>query len=191
MKRLAWEAGYEADVLDAAEARFGFRFPPDLRELLLERKPVGDGLWDWHKADAAQWNRAQDWIANGIAFDVLYNGFWHSSIGTRLANLRNPPKLGSAQGEALVGAVSALHIRPWLDRSPTLIPFYGHRFMPSEPHRRGLPVLSVMQTDIVVYGRDLRNYVQVEFGQDIGERYAAPASVRPNLWADFTEPALA
>jgi hypothetical protein len=44
-----------------------------------------------------------------------------------------------------------------------LIPIYGHRMMPDEPHLPGNPVFSVYQTDIIYYGYDLADYLRHEF----------------------------
>jgi hypothetical protein len=51
-----------------------------------------------------------------------------------------------------------------------LIPIYGHRYLVGEPCCAGNPVLSVHQSDIIVYGRDLREYLLREFAADLGGR---------------------
>jgi hypothetical protein len=65
-----------------------------------------------------------------------------------------PGSLGEAQ--RLAGDLVAA--------APQLIPIYGHRMMPDEPHLAGNPVFSVHQTDIIIYGVDLANYLHIEFG---------------------------
>jgi hypothetical protein len=50
-----------------------------------------------------------------------------------------------------------------MDAAPKLIPVYGHRYLPESPHERGNPVFSVVQSDIIVYGADLQDYLRREF----------------------------
>lgn len=47
--------------------------------------------------------------------------------------------------------------------APRLIPVYGHRYLLAEPCVADNPVFSIWQSDIIVYGKDLRNYFLVEF----------------------------
>jgi hypothetical protein len=46
---------------------------------------------------------------------------------------------------------------------PTLIPIYSHGFLPGAPPPEGSPVISVHQTDVIYYSRDLAAYVAAEF----------------------------
>ncbi len=45
----------------------------------------------------------------------------------------------------------------------------SRRYLIAEPCRAGNPVLSVHQSDIIAYGRDLRDYLLHEFMREIGE----------------------
>jgi hypothetical protein len=49
-----------------------------------------------------------------------------------------------------------------------LIPIIGHRYLLAEPATAGYPVLSVYQSDIIVYGADLHDYLVFEFADLIG-----------------------
>ena len=65
-----------------------------------------------------------------------------------------------------------------------MIPVSSHRYLPAGRGAYGHPVLSIYQTDIIVYGTDLANYIDCEF-----ERYSVPADwSRPPMvpfWSDF------
>ena len=50
-----------------------------------------------------------------------------------------------------------------LESAPPLIPLYGHRFLPIFENKE-IPVLSVVDLDIIYYGMDLYDYFEVEFG---------------------------
>ena len=54
-------------------------------------------------------------------------------------------------------------IRKMLESAPPLIPLYGHRFLPIFENKE-IPVLSVVDLDIIYYGMDLYDYFEVEFG---------------------------
>jgi len=56
-------------------------------------------------------------------------------------------------------------VRELIRLAPRLVPVCGRRFMATEPHSCGQPVLSIfMGTDIIVYGNDLAHFLAEEFG---------------------------
>jgi hypothetical protein len=48
---------------------------------------------------------------------------------------------------------------------PVMVPIYGHRYLPAGQGTYGHPVLSMWQTDIICYGRDLADYIDREFAE--------------------------
>lgn len=130
-----------------AESRYGFRFPPDLRAFLLTALPRGEKFPDWRSGDEA---KLRDWLdlpRRGVFFDIAHNGFWLEEWGPRPSSL--------AEAERVAGGLIAA--------APKLIPIFLHRMMPDEPQSAGNPVFSVHQTDIIVYGLDLADYLRHEF----------------------------
>ena len=83
-----------------------------------------------------------------MAFDIKNSAFWMKDWGDRPSLLEHAIAIADA-------AVKA---------APVLIPVYSHRYLPALPTEAGNPVLSVYQTDIIYYGRDLRSYLRCEFG---------------------------
>jgi hypothetical protein len=63
------------------------------------------------------------------------------------------------------------------------VPVYGHRYLPAGAGTFGHPVLSVMQTDIIVYGADLADYIQREFAGQPGFSGQVEATVE--FWRDL------
>lgn len=151
--RERWTNGYSADELDAAQDRYELRFPPDLVELLLDRRPI-DG-WDWRTDDSGI-QRALEHPLDGLLFDLEHNDLWWPEWGER-------PDSPVDRAEILRAIVCA---------APRLIPLIGHRYIPEEPHEAGNPVFSVMQSDVICYGADLADYFEREF-------YPAPWPGRP------------
>lgn len=154
----------DAEVV-AAESRYRFRFPPDLRAFLQTALPCGGEFPDWRSGSEGGLRYWFDLPKRGIVFDIEHNGFWLDEWGPRPAALDEAVRAT----EQLVAA------------APRLIPVYLHRMIPAEPHLHGNPVFSVHQTDIIVYGVDLRDYLTHEFlmSEDDKEEWRVPDGARP------------
>ncbi len=144
---IAFDSGLTDAEVATAEARFGFRFPPDLRAFLQIALPRGEEFPNWRAGPEAALREWLDLPLEGILFDIEHNGFWLEEWGTR------PPSLTEAKQVAR-GLVAA---------APRLIPVFMHRMIPDEPSLPGNPVFSVHQTDIIHYGADLEDYLCNEF----------------------------
>lgn len=144
--------GLSDGELRAAEQRYGFRFPPGLAAFLSFALPVSHGFVDWRDGDPNAIRESMRWPFEGMCFDIENHVFWLEEWGPR----------PESDAEACTIARHAV------DRAPVLIPVCGHRYMPDRPHEAGNPVLSVMQTDVIYYGRDLFHYLQNEFYYDFG-----------------------
>ncbi len=151
--------GLSGAEISATEQRFGFTFPPDLRELLQVALPLGPGFPDWRSGDEIELDDWLDLPRQGLLFDVEH-GFWLLEWGTR----PEPVQLALRRASDLVAA------------APKLIPVYRHRMMPDRPRLAGNPVFSVHQTDIIHYGFDLADYLHSEF--HIPGRMPWPDAVR-------------
>ncbi|BCJ55157.1 hypothetical protein Asp14428_66320 [Actinoplanes sp. NBRC 14428] len=140
--------GLSGAELDAVEKEFGFSFADDHRAFLAAGLPTGRGWPDWRDGDRDQLREKLALPVEGVLFDVLENDFWYEGWGPRPA----------APGTALAVA------RGFLVTAPRLIPVYSHRYLPAGRGGSGHPVLSVMQTDVILYGADLADYLRREFG---------------------------
>lgn len=149
--------GYSQTELDDAQARWNLRFPPDLVELLRERRPLIEyrDSFDWVASDPKVIKFWLDWPFEGYWRTVQRSGAWWPEWGER------PQRLGE-QREKLRGIFAD---------APTLIPLSGHRFLPDEPYEPGNPVFSVFHSDIVHYGPNLTCWLALEG--------AAPEPTRP------------
>jgi len=165
--RVEFAQGLSDAEVDATESRFGFRFPPDLREFLQTALPTGPRFPNWRSEDAAV---LADWLdlpRDGVLFDVEHNGFWLPEWGARPGAVADALKIA---GDLVAAA-------------PRLIPVYGHRMMPAEPDEPGNPIFSVHQTDIIHYGFDLADYLRSEF--HLPGREPWPDKVRPIRFWDI------
>lgn len=165
--RVEFAAGLTDAEVATAEARFGFRFPPDLREFLQTALPRGPRFPNWRSGNEAA---LRDWLdlpRQGVLFDVEHNGFWLDEWGPRPGSVEKALRMA---GELVAAA-------------PRLIPVFSHRMIPDEPHEAGNPVFSVHQTDIIHYGFDLADYLRHEFG--LPGREPWPERVRPIRYWDL------
>lgn len=139
--------GLSEAELDAVEHRFGFTFADDHRTFLSAGVPIGDRWPDWRCGNADQLRKRLHWPVDGVLYDVEHNAFWLPEWGTRPVG----PE------DAVASA------RQHLANVTQLVPVCGHRYLPGIRGTYGYPVLSVYQTDIIVYGADLRDYLRREF----------------------------
>src|SRR5205814_508053 len=120
-------------------------FPPDLLDRLKEQRVFGDRGYDWvHNEERIA--DALKWPLEGLLFDVEEAGLWWPEWGERPAT--------KDQRAAIVGEV--------VGTAPKLIPLMGHRYLPEQPNIAGNPVFSVYQSDIIVYGADLSDWMRIE-----------------------------
>ncbi|MFE6051385.1 hypothetical protein ACFQ6N_11540 [Kitasatospora sp. NPDC056446] len=162
--------GLDARELDAVEARFGFRFAADHRVFLSAGLPLGQRGWpNWRYGDADVLRVGLSAPVEGVLFDVGHNGFWHPAWGPR------PDEVPAAVRLA----------RAALATVPQLVPVYGHRYLPGIAGSWNHPVLSVHQTDMIVYGNDLADYLGHEFAGRWTDTDEARVTV--DFWSYFFE----
>jgi len=113
-----FDVGLTDDEVAATEARFGFRFPPDLRAFLQSALPKGERFPNWRSGKETDLRDRLDLPRQGILFDIEHNGFWLEEWGSR------PESLADAKRVA----------NELVSDAPKLIPIYIHRMMPDEPH---------------------------------------------------------
>lgn len=170
-----WLGGLAEEQLAAIERAWALRFPPDYRLFLQRlhavdrpmrctrwyRSPAGgpsqltlvDGpaFYNWLTDEAFLRSALED-VVSGLQFDVEQNGLWLPQWGER-----------QATEEA-----RAQRVRELVAAAPHLIPVYDHRYLLAEPCQAGNPVFSIVQSDIIVYGADLRTYLFSECADLLG-----------------------
>jgi hypothetical protein len=164
------EAGLSDEEINTVQARFGFRFLPQHRDFLRRHLPTGERWPDWRTCDATQLGGLLRWPVDSALFDVRNEEFWPRTWGSR----------PEATDEALRIA------RRHLEAAPMLVPVYAHRYLPAEPAPSPSPVFSVYQTDVIVYGADLDDYLVQEFGGARADPVPRP-TVRIPFWSDLAE----
>jgi hypothetical protein len=126
-------------------------------------------LTDAHAIDA---QFARLW--EGLQFDVEHNNLWRPSWGPKPAMLE----------------AQKARVRELVEAAPRLIPIFEHRCLLAELCAAGNPVFSVWQSDIVVYGADLRDYFLFEFmdllGMETADAKALAREIRGRVHERFS-----
>lgn len=160
--------GLTSSQIEAAEAEYGFCFPPDLRIFLEYALPLGERFPDWRTPRSKAIQKMLAWPADGMCFDIKHNTFWLPAWGAR-------PNSTRAAQEMAREAVWA---------APFMIPIYGHRYIPAVPCESGNPIFSVHQADIIHYGFNLPLYLYAEF--EVPNPFPIPDRPREiELWSEL------
>jgi hypothetical protein len=152
--------GLTGTELAAIESEFGFTFAPDHRAFLAAGLPTGVGWPDWRSPDRAGLRAALTAPVEGVLFDVAENDFWYEGWG---------PAFGNRVATARAGLLIA----------PRMVPLYAHRYLPAGI--TGHPVLSIYQTDVLIYGADLTDWLHREFG--LGDPAAQRTRATVPFWS--------
>jgi len=190
-ERAYWLDGLPDATIDRLESIWAVRFPPDYRQFLrhvhaparphdatitdvrrvpVEQRPFSGWLdfYDW-LVDDKELRRAFDSPLEGLLFDAERKDLWRGSWGER-------PPTADARTE---------RVRELVALAPKLIPVCGHRYVLAEPCQAGNPVLSIQQSDMIVYGVDLRDYFLREFRFFLYPRQGKPPAMPVETRAQF------
>jgi hypothetical protein len=160
------DPGLSETELATLENELDFTFGPEHRELLSLALPLGGPWVNWRNAPAEKLRGRLDWPVDSVIFDVHHDGFWPVSWGKR--------PLGEEAAERVARAHLAL--------VPQLVPVFAHRYLASDAEYAPSPVFSVYQTDVIMYGDNLLDYVSHEF--EAGPRHPTNATHVP-FWSDL------
>jgi hypothetical protein len=161
-------AGYSTAELEDVQATWGIRFPPDLIEVLRERRRLIDApdYLDWVTGDRNAIRKSLAWPFQGYWRSVRRHKIWWPEWGER------PASLGDQREK----------LRLIFADAPKLIPLVGIRYIPDEPFEAGNPVFSVMASDIVHYGANLFHWLDLEQGRLRGQSGPWPRVKEIRFW---------
>ena len=165
-----WLNGLSEQEIATIEQYYHVRFPPDyhlfLHELhcvdrpLVGAKFVDDNimmpittpsLYNW-QTDTKIIQDIYEWLVKGLLFDVQWNNLWQQSWGVKPTTLE----------------AQETRLRELVNAAPKLVPIFGHRFLLTEPCKVGNPILSIYQSDMIIYADNLHSYFLAEFGSLVG-----------------------
>jgi hypothetical protein len=131
------------------EKVYNIQFPLSLKKFYSIALPVSNGFYNWRNFSSENISNIQS-IINTPYFDV-YNMaedvYWNDNWGI----------------EPTEETIKINEVRKRLAKAPKLIPIFSHRYIPelyNDP-----PVISISGVDVVYYGKNLKDYFNVEFGR--------------------------
>lgn len=166
-----WLPGPDDATLDQIANTLGQTFPPEFRAFLQIVGTPSRGVQRWGYKDKdeieflgefplfTRWESEgvestldlQDYLLKGTLFDVENEVIWPRIWGPR-------PSDASARAQ-VVQAIMA--------RAPVPLPILGHRYLLPIEGVEACPVLSQVQTDVIIYGEDLPSFLLREFSVEL------------------------
>ena len=146
---ISLEPGLSDEEIQKVETIYGIEFSEQWLAVYQQLLPISEGFYNWRDFSAENIEHIKRNLAD--PYDGILNSLdelvWDASWGNEPTTLldRN------------------VQIRKMLESAPRLIPLYGHRFLPSYENQE-MPILSVVDLDIIYYGKDLYDYFEIEFG---------------------------
>lgn len=140
--------GMSFDELEKAEKYYNITFPTDYKLLLKSFLPVSNGFYDWtdySESNVEKIKSMLEWPIEGIKFDIENNEFWSDEFGKMPTDITERIKKFEEFGLSI----------------PKLVPIFSHRYMLST-QEADYPIISVYQTDIIYYGKNLYECLMTE-----------------------------
>ena len=173
-KEIKLYEGLTDEEFEKIEKFYSIKFPISLRTLYKELLPEFYNWRDFSEENVENIKNFLNAPIQGMLFDIQYNGFWKKCFGQKTDDVEENKRI-------------ALE---YLEKSnnetvPKLIPIYSHRFVPSYPDIIDIPVISVVQTDIIYYGNNLVDYFENEFHEKKNKEPADLHNKYIPFWTDI------
>ncbi|KAI3679141.1 hypothetical protein L2E82_51611 [Cichorium intybus] len=138
------DQGLTQQELSTIESSFNFAFPPDLRSILREGVPIGQGFPNWRSSSPQQLDILINLPILGLCKEVCRQNFWHSRWGNRPENDDHAVELA----------------KEFLKKVPVLVPVYRNCYIPTIPCLAGNPVFYIDGLDVRLWSYDVVGFFQ-------------------------------
>lgn len=162
-----WLHGLTEGEITAIEKRWNVAFPPEYR-LFLSKLHAPDRPRAGVFTDADHtlklfsspsfYNWQTDELAIRDRYDHLVEGLVWSATEGYLPGTWERKVVPEEKKRA-----ERAHFQELVQAAPKLVPVYSHRYLLVEPCQEGNPVLSIVGSDMIVYGATFRDYLIREF----------------------------
>jgi len=140
--------GLTYDEIVQVEKIYDIKFPNSLQKLLTMALPVSKGFYNWRNFKEDNVNFIKQVINTPIEdiYDMAESVDWCDSWGKEPKDEEDIAK----------------EVKKRLKNAPKLIPVFSHRYIPMILDENP-PIISIHGVDIIYYGKDLKDYFEIEF----------------------------
>ncbi len=173
LKGFNFEAGLTDEEIINIEEKYGLSFPNSLKEFYKEGLPIGEPFPNWKDDSEANIKKIKERIIrpyNGIVSDIKENQFWGADW----------PKYDTIDEKIK-------YFNDLYNQAPRLIPIAYSRYIISTPETDEPAILSVHDSDIIVYGNNLKEYLENEFLLDHNNRHKTEFLPYMGKWIDIMD----
>lgn len=167
---IKFEKGLTSDELKQIENIYHIKFPECLREFLMIALPISKGFYNWRNIKEDNVNFIKN-IMN-IPFSNIYSMaddvIWCNNWGKK------------PEDEEIILKI----VRTRLQEAPKLLPIFSHRYMPMVLEGKP-PVISIHGVDVIYYGKNLEDYINIEFGNKKQYEIEVKDIIPIPFWSDI------
>ena len=174
-KGIKFDKGLTEEEFEKINNIYGFTFPKEIKEFLSIALPINKGFYNWRDFSDKNVNHIKDfqktYIEDGFEFDIEKNNLL-DDFRKKFPKCKNDEEL-------------KIEVLKYLHSSPRLIPFFKHRcFFDGLDN---MPIISFWQpTDMIFYGDDLKDYIEVEFFDKNGTNEIPKEKInKMGIWSDL------
>ncbi len=166
---IKYERGMSESELYNVEKIYEIKFPLSLKEYLMKSLPISKGFYNWRDCTDENINYIKK-IMNRPLMDLyesIEDIFWSDNWGTIV------------EDEKKVDL-----IKEKIKSAPKLIPVFSHRYMPMIDEDNP-PIISVSDIDVIYYGENLCDYLDIEFGNKLQNEIDFEKISYIRFWSDI------
>lgn len=169
LKGIEYEKGLLPEEINKIEQIYGIIFPEDLKNMYMNFLPISKGFYLW-----------RDFSYSNIGYikSMLEKPF--KEIENEIDDIEWSDNWG---GEPLEKDKNE-KIKKELKSAPKLIPIYFHRYAVSGKMETS-PIFSVHGTDIIYYGENIDQYLEIEFAGKSYEEIDYKKIKQVPFWSDI------
>lgn len=149
LKGYVFDKGLSDEEIKIIEEKYDIKFPKSLKEFYKIGLPISDGFVNWRDFSEENVKNIKERIErpfNELFWDMENNGFW-------IEGWDEPPTIEEKKKIFFEK----------MKNEPKPIPVFIHRYILSSEGVDNPVILSMKASDIIIYGDNLMDYIDVEF----------------------------
>ena len=168
-RSVLFSQGMSLKEIEETERIYSIVFPREIKRAYMFALPISHGFYNWRERKEEYVNHVKKVINRPLielvedADYIDWNETW---------------------GEELYGDEKKEYIKRRMKLAPKLIPVFSHRYAISGDMNES-PVFSINGSDIICYGKNYLQYLEIEFGQRSIKEIRSENSYYASLWSEL------